>query len=367
MRRVVAALGLGLLAALLGGATALGAGPGLWGLAPRAAAAAGACATFAQTGKTVCDPFLSYWEDNGGLAQFGLPLTSAFNEVSTTNGRTYQVQYFERARFEEHTDLAGTPFEVELGLLGRDQLFTTYANGVPTPAAPAPALPPGTPCATFAQTGKTVCEPFLSYWQDNGGLAEQGLPLTDAFMQKSPIDGKVYLTQYFERAVFEWHPENQPPYNVLLSQLGRAALMARYPSGSPDAGMALQAGQTVLLPGFNAGGVFAATVTGVQQQPTLTDFSGQVMTATGRYEIVFLHVVNQGQQTDSLTNYSFQLKDSQGRLYAMAPAAVQYAARDAFKRNPTYTPVQPGAGDDEVAVFDIAPDAAGLTIVPQTK
>lgn len=264
MRRVAVALGLGLLAALLGGATGLGARPGSWGLAPPAVAAAGACATFAQTSKTVCDP-------------------------------------------------------------------------------------------------------FLSYWQDHGGLAEQGLPLTDAFMQKSAVDGKVYLVQYFERAVFEWHPENQPPYNVLLSQLGRAALLARYPGGAPAAGLALQTGQTVLLPGFNAGGVFAATVTNVLQRPHLTDFSGHVITPTGRYEIVFLHVVNQGRQTDSLTNFSFQLKDSQGRLYAMAPAAAQYAARDAFTRDPTYTPVAPGSGDDAVVVFDIAPDAAGLTIVPQTK
>ena len=30
----------------------------------------------------------------------------------------------------------------------------------------------------------------------------------------------LYKVQYFERAVFEYHPENQPPYNVLLSQLG---------------------------------------------------------------------------------------------------------------------------------------------------
>jgi hypothetical protein len=27
--------------------------------------------------------------------------------------------------------------------------------------------------------------------------------------------------QYFERARFEYHPENQPPYDVLLGLLGR--------------------------------------------------------------------------------------------------------------------------------------------------
>jgi carboxyl-terminal processing protease len=30
--------------------------------------------------------------------------------------------------------------------------------------------------------------------------------------------------QYFERAVFEYHPENEPPYDVLLSQLGKYRL-----------------------------------------------------------------------------------------------------------------------------------------------
>ncbi|MFL5735444.1 MAG: alpha/beta fold hydrolase, partial [Chloroflexia bacterium] len=34
------------------------------------------------------------------------------------------------------------------------------------------------------------------------------------------LNGKPYTVQYFERAVFELHPENAAPYDVLLSQLG---------------------------------------------------------------------------------------------------------------------------------------------------
>jgi hypothetical protein len=35
------------------------------------------------------------------------------------------------------------------------------------------------------------------------------------------LDGKIYTVQYFERAMFEWHPENVgTPYEVLLSRLG---------------------------------------------------------------------------------------------------------------------------------------------------
>ncbi len=38
------------------------------------------------------------------------------------------------------------------------------------------------------------------------------------------IDGKAYTVQYFERARFEWHPENPAPYDVLLGQFGRQIL-----------------------------------------------------------------------------------------------------------------------------------------------
>jgi hypothetical protein len=41
--------------------------------------------------------------------------------------------------------------------------------------------------------------------------------------------------QYFERAVFELHPENQPPYNMLLSQLGKFMMDSLYPNGSNPA------------------------------------------------------------------------------------------------------------------------------------
>jgi hypothetical protein len=49
---------------------------------------------------------------------------------------------------------------------------------------------------------------------------QQGYPISDELTEVSDLDGKPYLVQYFERAVFEYHPENQSPYNVLLSQLG---------------------------------------------------------------------------------------------------------------------------------------------------
>src|SRR5262249_8491069 len=55
------------------------------------------------------------------------------------------------------------------------------------------------------------------------------------FTETSPLDGKPYTVQYFERAVFEYHPENQPPNDVLLSQLGTFAGKAKYTQGFPAA------------------------------------------------------------------------------------------------------------------------------------
>jgi hypothetical protein len=83
----------------------------------------------------------------------------------------------------------------------------------------------------FKETGKTVAGRFLQYWIENGGLVQQGFPISDEFMEKSDLDGKTYRVQYFERAVFELHPENEPPHDVLLSQLGTFRYKEKYPNG----------------------------------------------------------------------------------------------------------------------------------------
>jgi hypothetical protein len=196
---------------------------------PRLAAAAD-CRTFPETGVTVCEPFISYWDSHGGLAQQGLPLAEAFFERSPVNGEEYFVQYFERAVMEFHRDGGATGNPVLLSLLGRERFLARYPDGPPPTSPP----PPGAECATFAETGKTVCGPFLAYWRERGGLAQQGFPLSDAFEETSTVDGRTYTVQYFERAVFEHHPEYAgTPYEVLLSLLGGERLRAEYPNGTP--------------------------------------------------------------------------------------------------------------------------------------
>jgi len=89
-----------------------------WQQQPPDSAAQPGCQFFPETQFNLCEPFLSYWRGNGGLERFGYPITGQREEP--IEGRTYTVQYFERRRMEHHPENAGTPFEVLLGLLGRE-------------------------------------------------------------------------------------------------------------------------------------------------------------------------------------------------------------------------------------------------------
>jgi polysaccharide biosynthesis protein PslG len=174
-----------------------------------------AAQTFPETNKTIRGTFLRYWKEHGGLPQQGFPISEEMTEQSDTDGKFYTVQYFERAVFEYHPENP-EPYNVLLSLLGVFEYKRKYPNG-------APGQTPNNSAGSqlFRETGKRVGGRFLQYWQQNGGLAQQGFPISEEFLEKSDLDGKTYRVQYFERAVFEMHPENKPPYDVLLSQLGK--------------------------------------------------------------------------------------------------------------------------------------------------
>src|SRR5215212_10853263 len=148
-----------------------------------------------------------------------------------------------------------------LGIL----ILLVLACGGLSLALPVPVAQPAG-CQTFPETGHTVCGAFLTYWRTHGGLAQQGYPLSDEFQEVSELDQKPYTVQYFERAVFEHHPENAPPYDVLLAQLGTYQLRRKYPAGPPhptptgtgDAWAALR-GRPIRLPTVAPGGACPAT------------------------------------------------------------------------------------------------------------
>jgi hypothetical protein len=181
-------------------------------------------AYFEPTGHTLRGSFLRYWQANGGLAQFGYPITEEFAEVNPDDGKTYTVQYFERARFEYHPEFAGTRYEVLLGLLGHTITANRKQEVVFLPVNRSNA--PGT--RYFPETGHTMAAEFVGYWERTGGLAVYGYPISEPFYETSPTDGQTYLVQYFERNRFEYHPELAgTQYEVLLGLLGSEVLRLR--------------------------------------------------------------------------------------------------------------------------------------------
>ncbi|MDQ5853687.1 MAG: hypothetical protein M3380_16795, partial [Chloroflexota bacterium] len=149
---------------------------------------------FPETGHSIRGAFRRFWEERGGIAAFGLPLTEAL----PVDGAT--VQYFERARFESRDGSS-----VVLGRVVAEALLGRRAPI--TPAVPKAG------CQFFAETRHNLCEPLLQFWKSAGGVALLGYPLEEA----EHADG--ILVQHFERARLEM-PEGKP------AQLGRVGAEA---------------------------------------------------------------------------------------------------------------------------------------------
>jgi subtilisin family serine protease len=182
---------------------------------------------FPQTSHTLRGTFLAYWGANGGLPIFGYPTSEEFVERGE-DGRDYTVQYFERHRLELHPENR-PPYNVLLSRLGDSILqqgsrsWFDFPKGSPEPG-----------CQVFADTGHSVCEPFLSYWRTHGleldgrrgktaaeSLALFGQPLSEAQVE-TLADGQQYIVQWFERARFESHGDQGVLLGLLSNDLATA-------------------------------------------------------------------------------------------------------------------------------------------------
>lgn len=176
---------------------------------------------FPATGHSLRGSFRAFWEANGGLPRFGYPLTEEVIEPDAGNGRPRVVQYFERARFEYFPEHAGTPYDVQLGLLGDSILQRSGVNWQTQPKVG--GAPPA--CLFFEATGHSLCPPFRQRWEQLGSLPLLGQPITEPFETIRTDTGQPYTVQYFERARFEYFPEHAgTPYDVQLGLLGRELL-----------------------------------------------------------------------------------------------------------------------------------------------
>ncbi len=121
------------------------------------------------------------------------------------------------------------PYNVLLSLLGAKYLKQKYPQGAPDND---PSLMTGK-TQLFPETGKSVSGIFLDYWLNNGGLAQQGYPLTNPLLESATRTTPEFVVQYFERAVFELHSDANGKPIVLLSRLGATEFASKYPSGQP--------------------------------------------------------------------------------------------------------------------------------------
>ncbi len=172
---------------------------------------------FRETGQCISGAIRRYWEQNGALAVFGFPISPL--RLETIENWTGPVQWFERDRLEDHS---ANGQGVLAGRLGVEHLAR---QGRAWQFRPAGAPLPG--CRLFSETGYYLCGGFRAHWERNGGLERFGFPITDEITEV--IEGRALAVQYFERRRMEYHPENRPPFDILLGLLGRELLLGAPP------------------------------------------------------------------------------------------------------------------------------------------
>ena len=179
----------------------------------------GAPVMFSETGYSLGGTFLNYWRANGGLPVFGYPISSE----QPINGQV--TQWMERNRFELHPENQA-PYNVLLSRLGVEVLEKQGRDWQTFPKAASNAA------HRFSETGHAVAPRFWSYWSSHGlefdgrrgttaaeSLALFGYPISEPQMETN-ASGDMVLTQWFERARFEYHPNNPASSKVLLGRLG---------------------------------------------------------------------------------------------------------------------------------------------------
>jgi hypothetical protein len=148
---------------------------------------------FAASGHNLSEPFRSRWEQAGGEAVLGTPLSE--ERYATGAGGVLQT-------FDNLTLLydpgQSPPFDVRGQPLGK----SVWAEIIPGSAAQPVAGCSGASqvCQFFPETGHTLSEPFASFWSGFGGAPIFGPPISEPFADPDAPETQV---QVFEGAVLE--------------------------------------------------------------------------------------------------------------------------------------------------------------------
>lgn len=162
---------------------------------------------FEETGQYLGGELLEFWLQYGGLRVFGYPLTGEIPDGEIT------VQYFERAVLELHPDNE-PEWSVLLRRLGEEASGPSLKhNGAFKPSDDSSSL------RYVPQTEHKISSRFYGHWRSHGGERIFGYPISSEF----EANGTTY--QYFERAVFQYHPDSPPKWRILQPHLGAEATM----------------------------------------------------------------------------------------------------------------------------------------------
>lgn len=209
---------------------------------------------FDESGHSVRGVFLEFFEDNGGVAIFGYPITEAFERQDG-----WLVQYFQRACFEWDMDSSAQYVQLmPLGLALRD------------PAPPKPSKMFSVAERYFPETGQAVGWEFLDFYEAKGGRAIFGIPITGLLIE----DGRT--VQYFENARFEWWYLETPSRPVRLTNLGTVVFIR--------SGLDPQLLRPVSVPGGRV-----RAVTGLYARVSVA----RPVIGTEQEQTVFVHVADQ--------------------------------------------------------------------------
>lgn len=167
---------------------------------------------FPATGHHLFDDrgFLSFWQAHDGQRLLGSPITEEYE----VNGKI--VQYFERGRVELTIDQASGTARFDTGRVGEE-----YAEALWRRFAPAPPRRPAVGVLYVEATGHTLREPFLGFWQSNGGAGFFGQPISEPLWELTEQGQR--QVQYFERARLERDPAAAgTPDEIVVGRLGYA-------------------------------------------------------------------------------------------------------------------------------------------------
>lgn len=183
---------------------------------------------YPETGYALSGYMRDLWERSGGITTLGYPVSDAYVQTDPTTGGQRVVQYTERGRLEQPILQDGTLGMPQLGRLGAEYL----AQQKPFPIAALPVVPPSDPAITyFGETRHTLQGNFANYFTANGGLAQNGYPLTEPFIETYPDYPYPVTVQYFERVRMEYHGDPADPLygQMTLGRFGAAVYAGNQP------------------------------------------------------------------------------------------------------------------------------------------